>query len=471
MNQIDVNIIRTEKNANKIAKELGEKIDKKLGRGDFGTAFLLQSGKVLKLTSDENEINMAQKLTKNKNLFTHVINYYNVGEIGDSKETEKYFILMDYVEPLERYEKIVIGYVYQPLLQWSHSFYKSVMSDQFVDYVENMFADYKLNSKRTGLDIKVLGVDKIKKIALELIPQIKNIAKELKLHKIDMCDFHSGNLGWNQDHTKLIIFDLSKPYKSYDRPEVKKLKLYEYKDFYSQNSQINKRIDELAEELGEEIEKFLDKGAFGYAFKTKSNKVLKITSDTNEVHIAHKLAKHKNWIKSLVNYYNVGKLLSKNQSPYLDINYYQYYILMDYTEPLSKEEERALDCYMKPMQYKLDFYSNMLDEKDILDHIEYLYGESNSIEYIGAIKDKLDPEKIKQIAIDLYPKVLTIAKDLKRHNIKETDFHGGNIGWDKNHENLVLFDIGGQTNTNYRSKGNFKKITVSEKLITKFKNF
>ena len=48
----------------------------------------------------------------------------------------------------------------------------------------------------------------MKKIAFELVPQIRNIAKELKLHGISECDFHGGNLGWKND--KLVIFDLSK---------------------------------------------------------------------------------------------------------------------------------------------------------------------------------------------------------------------------------------------------------------------
>lgn len=41
----------------------------------------------------------------------------------------------------------------------------------------------------------------------------------------------------------------------------------------------------------------------------------------------------------------------------------------------------------------------------------------------------------------IYPYILKLAKDMKLHKIKGVDFHSGNVGWDKNKENLVLFDI------------------------------
>ena len=99
-----------EKNANKIAEELGEKIIKILGSGDFGTAFLLESGRVLKLTFDLNEIDIAKKLSNNRNWFKYVMNYYNVGELKDVPDY-KYFLLMDYVNPLSELEKATINHV------------------------------------------------------------------------------------------------------------------------------------------------------------------------------------------------------------------------------------------------------------------------------------------------------------------------------------------------------------------------
>lgn len=237
----------------------------------------------------------------------------------------------------------------------------------------------------------------------------------------------------------------------------------------SSNSLINIRIREIAEDLGEEIDSFLGSGAYGYAFKTKSSKVLKITSDRNEANIAYKLAKSKNWIKCLVNYYNVGKIKPTKFINYRDINMYEWYILMDYTEPLTKNEEDAVHCYITIMQYNQDFYKHILDKEKVIKYINSKY-EQDSHEYIRALSNEKDPEKIKQIAIDIYPKIVKIAKELKKHNIPETDFHGGNVGWDKDHENLILYDLGGYTK-NIKNDTKFKEVVTTEKIITKFKNF
>ena len=460
-------ISKLEKDANKVAEELGEKIVKELGSGDFGTAFLLESGKVLKLTYDTNEVKVAKKLTKNKNLFNNIMNYYNVGEL-ETESDYRYFILMDYVEPLNELEKVAIN-VFKELLQFSHSFYKSVFSEHLMDYIDDQFKPKKISQTRIFRNCWD-EIPKIKQLAIDFIPHIQAIAKDLKLHHIDQCDFHGNNVGWNKDHTKLIIFDITKPFDIYAKRQNPNVKFYPVLEFNSPNSLINIRIKEIAEELGEELESFLGSGAFGYAFKTKSGKVLKITSDRNEANIAYKLAKKKNWIKCLVNYYNVGKISPSKMMNYRDINTYEWYILMDYTEPLTKDEENAVHCYISTMQYQQDFYKNILDKEEVMKHIDFIF-DPESWDTKRALADGRDPQKIKQIAIDIYPKILKIAKELKKHNIPETDFHGGNVGWDKDHENLILYDLGGCTKKSYNANANFKEITTSERLITKFKNF
>jgi hypothetical protein len=462
-------ISKLEQDAHKVAEELGEKIVKELGSGDFGTAFLLESGKVLKLTFDTNEVNVAKKLTRNKNLFNNIMNYYNVGEL-ETDSDYKYFILMDYVEPLNELEKVAIN-VFKELLQFSHSFYKSVFSEQLIDYVNNQFTPKRIN--QTGLFWKYYDeIPKIKQIAINFIPKIQAIAKDLKLHHIEQCDFHGNNLGWNKDHTKLIIFDITKPFDIYARKQKPKVKFYPVLELLDSPSRlINNRIKEIAEDLGEELESFLGNGAYGYAFKTKSNKALKITSDRNEANIAYKLSKNKNWIKCLVNYYNVGRISPSKVLNYRDINCYEWYILMDYTEPLSEEEQEAVHCYIAPMQYKQDYYKNILDKEEVMDNIESMYGDPESWDYKRAMSNEKNPERIKQIAIDIYPKIVKIAKELKKHNIPETDFHGGNVGWDKEHENLILYDLGGSIRNSYNYHSKFKEIVTTEKLITKFKNF
>lgn len=451
-----------DKLANKIAYELGEKIIEEIGSGDFGSAFSLESGKVLKITSDSNEVIIAKKLTKNKNLFKHIMNYYNVGQIND----ELYFILMDQITPLSFYERKIVNYTYKSILQFSKSFYTSVMGENFVENTKALF-NKKRFLNRNFLDrYDNKEIEEMKQFALSLIPDIKKIAKELKLHGIEQCDFHGGNLGWDKNHN-LVIFDLSRPYRPYFDPKPKNIKQYSIMERnLSTNSTIDTRILQIAEDLGEEIVDYLGNGAFGYSFKTKSNKVLKITSDETEAHIAYKLSKKKSWLRCLINYYNVGKIKPLNPSRYTEG--YNWYILMDLVNPLTIEEQKAFDCYMKPMQYETTYYENMLDKADIMDHIDYMYNP-DSWEWKSAKSGGQDPEKIKQIAIDFYPKVLKIAKELKRKGIIQTDFHSGNVGWDSSHENLVLYDLGGSGEEYV--KGFKDEIVTTEKLITKFKNF
>ena len=459
-----------EKNANKIAEELGEKIIKILGSGDFGTAFLLESGRVLKLTFDLNEIDIAKKLSNNRNWFKYVMNYYNVGELKDVPDY-KYFLLMDYVNPLSELEKATINHVYKPLLQFSKSFYKSIFSPQLLDYVLDQFSIKKIKDNYLLNLYTQSQIDKMKELAIDFIPHIQNIAKDLKLHHIEQCDFHAGNLGWNEDQSKLIIFDITRPYKPHmsfqPTPKLKKYTLYEY--VKTPPPILNNRTYEIAEELGEEIEGYLGGEIYGYAFKTKSGKVLKITSDPNEANLALKLSKNKRWFRYLVNFYNVGKINPIKKVKYLDVNMYEWFILMDYVYDLTKEEKDAVDCYMMPIHFELNYYKDMLDKEEIMKHIDWMYRD-DSVDWNRAKKDNRDPEKIKQLAIDFYPKILNIVKELNRQGIIAPDFHSGNVGWDKSHENLVFFDIGGDK-MNYVSKYKFKETFTTEKFITRFNMF
>lgn len=454
----------------KIADELGEKIGKKIGFGDFGEVFLLESGKVLKLTYDDDEVIIAKKLVKNKNLFKNILNYYNVGEIETNIKSEyKYFILMDYVKTLSQIEKSVINYAYKPILQFCTSFYQSVFHPEFIDSILDKFSIRKIKDNYLERQYTKSEIDQMKQIAIDFIPYVKEIAKDLKLHHINQCDFHGGNLGWNEDHTKMIIYDITKRYNPNHTPKVTNLKKYAVYEWVKvPTSVINIRIYQIADELGEEIEGYLGGQVYGYAFKTKSGKVLKITSDENEANIALKLSKNKRWFKYIVNFYNVGKVSIKTPSK-LEDDIYEWYILMDYVEDLTKEEEDAINCYMMPMQDNLDYYQEMMDKEEIMNHIEWMYSPDDSFDWNRAKKDNKDPEKIKQLARDFYPKVLNIAKELKRQGIKAADFHSGNVGWDKAHENLVFFDIGGEK-SDFVTKYKFKEI-LTEKFITRFKKF
>jgi len=461
----------TEKLAIKIADELGEKLIEEIGSGDFGVVFSLESGRVLKLTYDTNEIIIAKKLARHKNLFKYILNYYNVGEIENTTNDFKYFILMDYVEPLPKEEKVMIDYVFKPIFQFSKSFYKSAFDDELIDNINHSFTTIKLKQNRPLLS-SMYDIYEMKKNAISFIPHIKNIAKELKKHNIEQCDFHGGNLGWNHDHTRLILFDITKRYDPYGKQPKVKLKKYSVLEEYNYPTPtIKKRILEIADDLGEEIDSYLGGGGYGFAYKTKSGKVLKITSDENEVHIAYKLSKNKKWSKYIVNYYNVGEINILNKNIGLDTNVYKWYILMDYVGELTENEKDAIHCYKGMIQNNPEYYENVKDKKNMIDHIQFVLFRPNSVENKRILANERDPKDVEKIAIDIYPKILNIVKELKLKGVHDTDFHQGNLGWDENHENLILYDLGGEMKSSYRTKDKFKQISTTEKLITRFKRF
>jgi hypothetical protein len=67
---------------------------------------------------------------------------------------------------------------------------------------------------------------------------------------------------------------------------MKYLKRFEsWNDIDRENRNLAKRI---ANELGEEIDKCLGSGGYGVAYSTKSNKVIKLTSDESEFLLAQR---------------------------------------------------------------------------------------------------------------------------------------------------------------------------------------
>lgn len=201
--------------------------------------------------------------------------------------------------------------------------------------------------------------------------------------------------------------------------------------------------DKIAGELGEEITDFIGGGGFGYAFETKSGKVLKITSDEHEFHLAYRLSKNRKWMKCLINYYNVGEIF--DDITYSDNKWrgrdFKWYILMDKVLPLDDMEKNVMGFYQGIIQYSTDYWERITD-KDLFDK-----------KISGWAKDR------QKVIKKLYPYVLNICKELKLHKIAETDFHSANLGWDKNRKNLVLFDIGGYVETTMK-KGKINRIKV-----------
>lgn len=229
-----------------------------------------------------------------------------------------------------------------------------------------------------------------------------------------------------------------------------------FKSFLNERLSNYNVAKKIAFELGEEINEFLGNGAFGRAYSTKSGKVIKLTSDRNEVNRAFALSRNKNCTKYLINYYNVGRIESTlTNLDFGDDGTYsnsQYYILMDQVFPLSDIERKTINL------------SSATD--NLIDSV--ISGNILSLDDLLRFEWYTDPSaksKCRETMKELYPHIINIAKELKKHHITGlVDFHGGNVGWDKDRTKLVFFDIGGYTKKdNY--KRNNKKIIIDENKI------
>lgn len=429
---------------NNIADSLGEEVIEYISSGAMGFTFKLKSGRVLKITKDQNEINLIYNLSKLSSIPKSLMTYYNIGKIGKidkyinnsqtseetrspkniwkylrankntdllSSDVEYYYILMDYIEILSDLEQDVIDQFFRHRIQYNLDYYENIMNEFLEQHVIDWFNRGFRAKEKT-------------QIALELLPHVRNIVKDLKKYKIKSTDFHSQNLGWNKNH-KLILFDLGGYISSTDKPKDKtpKLKTMQLEKF-NPTTQREIWIEQIATDLGEKIKHYKNSGSFGWVYETKSGKILKLTSDPAEIRIAYKLTKNKNWFQYIINYYNVGKTNKFYDDRSL------YYILMDKVYPIDGEEAEVINLvYQDLIQYDTNYYENIMNKKMV----------DNAIRGCYSFEEK-------KLARSLHKHIVNIVKELKSHKIKETDFHAGNIGWDKDRTKLILYDLGGHVN-------------------------
>ena len=185
-----------------IAKDLGETIKEYIDGGKFGHAYKTESNKVLKITADLAELELAHKLSKNRNWSTNIVNYYNIGYIKFTKEVSSYlgkfigYILMDeIINKISDKEKTIIDSIYQRYIRFT---------PRYSDFLELPVSEI-IDDNQEDIKGKNINIQDI----IELHPNIVELVKDAKTHKIKMLDFQASNLGWNSDHTKLIMFDLT----------------------------------------------------------------------------------------------------------------------------------------------------------------------------------------------------------------------------------------------------------------------
>ena len=429
----------------RVADDLGEKVVKFIGSGALGYAFALKSGRVLKLTKDKNEINLIYNLSKLSSIPKSLMTYYNIGKVDNPKPNEEYqyyYILMDKVEPLTEEEQYVVNSFYKHRIQYKTDYYTEIMNEFLETHIDDWF------NGRGDADRR--------RICKELLPHVRNIVKDLKKHKIKETDFHGGNLGWNKEG-KLIMFDLGGyiDYNKEPRDRTDKLKMMKFEKFKPETKK-EIYIEQIANELGEKIKDVKGSGSFGTAYETKSGKILKITTDPVEIRLAYRLSKNRNWFQYIINYYNVGKTNRKIDD---DDGYKKpaYWLLMDKVDPIDNTEiGHVVDrVYMDLIQYKENYYENIANFENV------------------EMEMKSCSNSDKEIAIEIYPHILNIVKELKKHHIVATDFHSGNIGWANNKSKLVLYDLGGYVDRKpkIKIKNRLKNIDLENKRRKKAKNF
>jgi len=190
MVQSDIDFI--EENAKKIAKQLGYNSVKYIGQGNFGLAYDVGDGKILKITTDKSEAANANRLRK-KPITKHIINYYDVRAINNPRNRDYYSIVMDAVTPLNNQNyRLFYADIYRRFLDPNLSDKK--VFDHVFEYLERYetedYFDECLNFYK-------------KKLA----PQRQSILKEFKKYGIPTNDAHSSNVGFD-DEGNFVYFDI-----------------------------------------------------------------------------------------------------------------------------------------------------------------------------------------------------------------------------------------------------------------------
>ncbi|CAG7581718.1 MAG: hypothetical protein SLAVMIC_00996 [uncultured marine phage] len=188
----------------RIAKKLNVKLVKKLGKGSFGIAYLADKDKVIKVTTDAQEAENAIRLSDIE--LEYFLNYYDVFEmtldkIEYSKGKKVYFILMDYVRPLQGKEREYWGRYYE-------GFFGNYTDEEFLD---DVWEDYTWGSTKDG---KL--PTKIREEADKAIEYFKPFLKrqrwkmkdEASDYGIEFSDAHANNLGIRKSDGAIIYFDI-----------------------------------------------------------------------------------------------------------------------------------------------------------------------------------------------------------------------------------------------------------------------
>jgi hypothetical protein len=192
------------KHAPAIANKLGEQIDKELGGGANGVAFLLRSGKVLKITGDISEVAAASRY-RTKQRVPHIVSVYDVrkleGDIIDPTDPtidiitrnmidaadQHYVIIMDHVTPLSDAERKVWPEISQHY--FDTRFGDEITREECLEIIEDHDYSTQLES-----------------FVNRIITQRQSVLAAFRRNSVFVQEAHSENMGWNRQG-QLVHFD------------------------------------------------------------------------------------------------------------------------------------------------------------------------------------------------------------------------------------------------------------------------
>lgn len=177
---------------NQIAQQFGETVTRYAGGGANGKAWILQSGKILKLTGDNTEITTAL-WKKSKGQSKHVVGYYDIRQIINIPDQDiKYnygslhAIIMDGVTPLTDQQK-----------RWYSRFH-----DQYFDY---RFTDEDITN-----DVYEYSAEpEFLAFWNNMISQRKSVLLDMRRQDVFTGEAHAGNVGFDQKTpTQFRVYDV-----------------------------------------------------------------------------------------------------------------------------------------------------------------------------------------------------------------------------------------------------------------------
>jgi hypothetical protein len=191
------------KTAKIVANKLGYKLLRYIGKGDFGYIFLLNSDKVLKITSDKREVNYVKK---NLNVEKDgIITYRNIIKIPNNLiKSNSYGIILDHVDVFDNIEKNIYMEFFlhfEYFLEMIEGSVNNNMEEYINKFIDNWELKYlnDFNKNNNPFNDK----KRVKFFAKKLIDFGHNLRKS----DLDWGEAHADNLGWDKNKN-IIFFDV-----------------------------------------------------------------------------------------------------------------------------------------------------------------------------------------------------------------------------------------------------------------------